>query len=49
MDNRKTYKIEVTADEIQEIIYSLEFSNNSNDSHIFLHLIKELKELLNNA
>jgi hypothetical protein len=49
MEGRETYKIELTKDEIQEIIWSLEFVNSAHDEFNHINLIEELKGLLKNG
>ena len=49
MEGRKTYKIEVTGDELSALIYGLGLTENMNEDHSFLSLKLELEELQKNG
>jgi hypothetical protein len=49
MENRRTFKIELTMDDLNNLIYALELEENMDGETNSPCLLKELKELLSNG
>jgi hypothetical protein len=49
MDNRKTYKIEITRDELSALIYALGYVEAMEEDVGFLNLKLELEEIQKNG